>query len=62
MTLYHCSIESVLAYCITVWYTNCSSAGGRTLYPEINQVRGHQLWPDLEKDRLFQMYIAKNML
>ncbi|KAG5267933.1 hypothetical protein AALO_G00227590 [Alosa alosa] len=33
---YHCSIESVLAYCISTWYADCSAADTRALQRVIN--------------------------
>ncbi|KAK0151012.1 hypothetical protein N1851_007892 [Merluccius polli] len=33
---YRCSIESVLAYCISAWYTSCSAAEKKALQRIIN--------------------------
>jgi len=36
LSFYRCSIESVLAYCIPVWYAGCSAADRRALQRVIN--------------------------
>lgn len=36
VSFYRCSIESVLAYCITTWYASCSAADRRALQRVIN--------------------------
>ena len=36
VSFYHCSTESLLTYCITVWYANCSEADRRALQRVIN--------------------------
>lgn len=36
MAFYRSSIESVLAYCISVWYAGCSAADRRALQKVIN--------------------------
>ncbi len=30
-TFFHCSIESILTYCITAWYTNCTDNDRKSL-------------------------------
>lgn len=39
VSFYHCSVESVLTYCITAWYANCSAADRRALQRVINTVQ-----------------------
>ena len=36
VSFYRCSIESVLAYCISTWHTSCSAADKRALHRIIN--------------------------
>lgn len=40
VTFYRCSIESILVYCISTWYTSCTAAERKVVLRVINCTQG----------------------